>query len=49
MYSNFDLPRESGSLRRVGGNTVTTQINGDGGKPIDLSTISGDIFVRKAG
>lgn len=49
MYSNFDLPREGGSMRKVGGNTVMTQLNGDGGKPIDLSTISGDIFVRKAG
>ncbi|HEY4064735.1 MAG TPA: hypothetical protein VGM30_22685 [Puia sp.] len=51
MYSDIDLPlpREGGSMRRVGGSTVSTQINGDGGKPISLQTISGDIFVRKAG
>ena len=48
MYSNFDFPAETGSLRKVGGHSITTQINGGGGTPIDLETISGNIFLRKA-
>jgi hypothetical protein len=49
MYSNLDLPQEGGNMRRAGGTMVTSQLNGEGGKLIDLETISGDIFVRKAG
>lgn len=48
LYSNFDFPSESGKMRHAGGNSVTTRLNGGGGKPIDLETISGNIFLRKA-
>jgi hypothetical protein len=48
LYSNFDFPVETGHMRRVGGSNVTTQLNGGGGKPIELKTISGNIFLRKA-
>lgn len=51
MYSDLDLQTESGKMKRVGGGTpsMTTRLNGGGGKPIDLETISGNIFLRKAG
>jgi len=49
MYSNVDFPEESGKPKRVGGGTVSAELNGGGGKKIDLETISGDIFFRKEG
>jgi DUF4097 and DUF4098 domain-containing protein YvlB len=49
MYSNFDLGGISRRIRQVGGSTVDTQVNGSGGKAIELETISGDIFFRKQG
>jgi hypothetical protein len=49
MYSNVDFPAESGKPRHVGGGKVSAELNGGGGKKIDLETISGDIFFRKAG
>ena len=45
MYSNIDLPM-SRHIKQVGGGSVTAELN-DGGKPIDLETISGNIFFRK--
>jgi hypothetical protein len=48
MYSNFDLGGINGRSRQVGGRTVDAQLNGSGGKAVDLETISGDIFFRKA-
>lgn len=47
MYSNFDLGGLSRHLKQIGGSTVDAQVNGSGGKAIDLETISGDIFFRK--
>jgi DUF4097 and DUF4098 domain-containing protein YvlB len=49
MYSNFDFPAESGKPKHVGGGSVSAELNGGGGKRIDLETISGDIFFRKEG
>jgi hypothetical protein len=49
MYSNFDLGGTNGLRRQVGGRTVDAQLNGAGGKAVDLETISGDIFFRKQG
>jgi hypothetical protein len=48
FYTNFDLDLEDrkDKLCRVGGN-VHTQLNG-GGKSIELETINGAIFLRKA-
>jgi len=41
-----DLAMNNAS-KRNGGNTIDTQYNG-GGEDVDLETISGDIFLRKA-
>jgi hypothetical protein len=49
MYSNLDLGGTNGLRRQVGGRTVDAQLNGTGGKAVDLETISGDIFFRKLG
>jgi hypothetical protein len=48
MYSNIDLPT-SRHIKQVGGGSITAELNGGGGKPIDLETISGNIFFRKEG
>lgn len=48
MYSNIDLPM-SRHIKQIGGGSVTAELNGGGGKPIDLETISGNIFFRKEG
>jgi hypothetical protein len=45
MYSNIELP-PSRRIKQVGGGSVTAELN-NGGKPITLETISGDIFFRK--
>jgi len=49
MYSNFGFPAESAKPRHVGGGSLSAELNGGGGKRIDLETISGDIFFRKEG
>jgi len=48
MYSDFDFNSGNKSMRRVGGNSISTELNTGGGKPINLETISGDIFLRKS-
>jgi hypothetical protein len=48
MYSNYNFPTDVHKPRRVGGGRVTEELNGGRGKRIDLETISGDIFFRKA-
>jgi DUF4097 and DUF4098 domain-containing protein YvlB len=49
IYTDFDLNLGKGpdNMSRVGGQTVSGNING-GGPTLSLKTISGDIFVRKA-
>jgi DUF4097 and DUF4098 domain-containing protein YvlB len=47
IYTDFDLAPNKGDLHRVGGQTITGNING-GGSGVSLKTVSGDIFVRKA-
>lgn len=46
MYSDLDLSTEDKNLKHVGGSRVAKELNG-GGKPFELETISGDIFLRK--
>lgn len=46
MYSNFDLPT-SRHIKQVGGGSISAELNGGGGKLIDLETISGNIYFRK--
>jgi hypothetical protein len=49
MYTNLELNPQSSSrrIKQVGGGSVSAELNGEGGKPIDLETISGNIFFRK--
>ncbi|MBC6990598.1 DUF4097 family beta strand repeat-containing protein [Hymenobacter sp. BT491] len=47
IYTDFDLAPNKGDLHRIGGQTITGNING-GGSAVSLKTVSGDIFVRKA-
>jgi DUF4097 and DUF4098 domain-containing protein YvlB len=49
MYSNIDLLPATRHIKQVGGGSVSAELNGGGGKPIDLQTISGNIFFRKEG
>jgi lia operon protein LiaG len=46
MYSDFDFHTDDKNMRRIGGNSVNTQING-GGVDIKLHNISGSIYLRK--
>jgi hypothetical protein len=48
MYSDFDFPSEGTRGRHVGGTDVDAELNGSGGNSVDLKTISGNIFLRKA-
>jgi DUF4097 and DUF4098 domain-containing protein YvlB len=46
MYSDLDLNAPDEKPRRVGGNKIAKTLNG-GGEPVELQTISGDIYLRK--
>lgn len=46
IYSDFDFPGNDKSLRRVGGNSITSKLNG-GGAPLKITNISGTIYFRK--
>jgi len=46
MYSDFDLAADSKNMKKVGGNSIRTQLNG-GGTGLKLSVISGNIYLRK--
>jgi len=46
MYSDFDFAPDSKEMRRVGGSSIHTALNG-GGTDLKLSNISGNIYLRK--
>jgi lia operon protein LiaG len=46
MYSDFDFPSGDKQMRRIGGSTISTQLNG-GGVNLKLNTVSGNIYLRK--
>ena len=46
MYSDFDLQPAKDDMRRVGGGSVRTQVNG-GGVDVKLHDVSGNIYLRK--
>lgn len=46
MYTDFDLATDNKNMRRVGGNSVRTTLNG-GGTELKLHNISGNIYLRK--
>jgi predicted membrane protein len=48
MYSDFDLQTEKNGMRKVGGGGVNYKLNG-GGTSLQLHTVSGNIYLRKAG
>jgi lia operon protein LiaG len=48
MYSDFDLQTENKNMRRVGGGNLNFHLNG-GGTSVQLHTVSGNIYLRKAG
>lgn len=46
IYSDFDFDASDKQMRRIGGSTINTQLNG-GGVDIKLTTVSGNIYLRK--
>jgi len=46
MYSDFDLQANDKQMRRVGGSSINTRLNG-GGVDLKLTTVSGNIYLRK--
>jgi len=46
MYSDFDFPSGGKQMRRIGGSSISTQLNG-GGVSLKLNTVSGNIYLRK--
>jgi len=46
MYSDFDFGTNDKDLKRVGGNHLTSKING-GGTKFSIVTVSGNIYLRK--
>jgi len=46
MYSDFDLPQDNKDMRRVGGNSIRTTLNG-GGTELRLHSVNGNIYLRK--
>ena len=48
MYSDLELETPDQDMRKVGGNTINSTLNGGGVNAIQLDTISGDIFFHKS-
>ena len=46
MYSDFDFAPDSKDMRRIGGSSIHSALNG-GGTDLKLSNISGNIYLRK--
>jgi lia operon protein LiaG len=46
MYTDFDLTQDSKEMRRIGGGTIRSKVNG-GGTDLKLRSISGNIYLRK--
>lgn len=47
VYSDFDFPADDKKMKRIGGNSVKSQLNG-GGATLKITNISGNIYLRKA-
>jgi len=47
MYSDFDIAPPKSQMRRVGGSSIKTPLNGGGGE-LKLHVVSGNIYLRKA-
>lgn len=48
IYSDFDFPSDDKKMRKIGGNSIHTQLGG-GGTTVRLTNISGNIYLRKKG
>lgn len=46
MYSDFELQNTNDDMRRVGGGSLRSHLNG-GGVDVKLTTVSGNIYLRK--
>ena len=47
IYSDFDFSTDDKKMKRIGGNTIKSQLNG-GGASMKITNVSGDIYFRKA-
>jgi lia operon protein LiaG len=47
IYSDFDFPSNDKKMKRIGGNSVGSKLNG-GGVDFKISNVSGNIYLRKA-
>lgn len=46
IYSDFNFPNDDKGLKRVGGNAVSSKLNG-GGASLTITNVSGNIYLRK--
>lgn len=46
IYSDFDFPSDDKKMRRIGGNSISTSLNG-GGADLKITNVSGNIYFRK--
>ena len=46
FYSNFDFTQSKDNMKRIGGSEITYELNG-GGPKISISTVSGNVYLRK--
>jgi len=46
IYSDFDFPSDEKKLKKIGGNSIRSQLNG-GGVSFKITNISGNIYLRK--
>jgi len=46
IYSDFDFPSGDKKMRRIGGNNISTSLNG-GGADLKITNVSGNIYFRK--
>ncbi|HEX5153565.1 MAG TPA: DUF4097 family beta strand repeat-containing protein [Parafilimonas sp.] len=48
IYSDFDFSTDDKKMKRIGGNSIKSQLNG-GGASLKITNISGNIYFRKGG
>jgi lia operon protein LiaG len=46
MYSDFDFQADKKEMKRIGGNSINTSLNG-GGVDLKINSVSGNIYLRK--
>jgi hypothetical protein len=48
IYSDFDFSTDDKKMKRIGGNSIKSQLNG-GGASLKITNVSGNIYFRKGG